>query len=1115
MKRRTNIHEADRTRDLVAARIAHGRRAFLAVSLVVLFGALGGGVSQASAAPASPHWKLRVISAPGVFSVGHELDKYVILLTNTGAATVPSSGELPVIVKEAVSPELRVTYIEGEDWAAREELVCSVEQGQCEDPLPIPADDTLQIVVLVKAEVTTGTAVSNVTVSGGGVEGVAQRTETPIGEGQAGFSIEDFGFEATGVDGLPELQAAAHPYEQTTSFELPSDSNEPSFEDNYRPAKNPRDVAVTLPDGFVGNPTAAPKCPVSALEHEEFRPVYSQNFEAVAPCPKGSRVGMVTLVAGRNGGQAIGTAVRNHAQLGITPLYNLVPEAGHPAEFGFSYFSKYAIVLYADLVHTGTGYRLRASVPGVPLINVTGVTVTLFGDPAARNEETGNSGAFLTNPARCSEEPSSAKLEMNSWEEPGGWLSKEEVSYPKVEGCELLKFTPEFQLRPDTERSDSPTGPEVDLRIPGAASSFSTLSSPPLRDATVTLPPGLSADASLADGLQACAATGPAGIDIPRGSAHPDEAGEGEAIGPGGLSHLTPGNCPAASQIATATLQTPLIDHPLQGAVYLGTPDCSPCTDKDTEEGKLIKLYIEIDDPATGVVVKLPGTVSADPSTGRLTASFKQNPQLPFEELKLDFKSGPRAPLATPPTCGHFTTTTDLVPFSAPQTPDATPQSGFDISEGPDGSACVNSEAQEPNKPSFEAGTQSPLAGSYSPFVLKLSREPGSQRLKAIDTTLPAGLTAKLAGVGECSEAQIAAAANRSGAAEKASPSCPPSTEVGTVNVGAGAGAPFYVQGHAYLAGPYRGAPLSLAIITPAVAGPFDLGTVVVRTALYVNPETAVVTAKSDPFPQILAGIPLDLRSVAVNLSRPSFTLNPTSCNPMAVTGNALSTLGQSAALSSPFQVGACNALAFKPKLSLRLKGSTHRTANPKLIVNLTARPGEANIARSVVKLPRSAFLDNAHIGTICTRVQFAAGQCPPASVYGRASATSPLLDEPLSGPVYLRSSEHKLPDLVVDLRGPDALPIEIVLAGRTDSVRGALRNSFEAAPDAPISAFHLELFGGKRGLIEMSDGFCAHPRAAVSFTAHNGKVSDSTPRVAGACPKQQPGAHTHRGARR
>jgi hypothetical protein len=364
--------------------------------------------------------------------------------------------------------------------------------------------------------------------------------------------------------------------------------------------------------------------------------------------------------------------------------------------------------------------------------------------------------------------------------------------------------------------------------------------------------------------------------------------------------------------------------------------------------------------------------------------------------------------------------------------------------------------------------------------------------------------------VGECSEAQLAAAAapSRSGTEEQAAPSCPASTEVGTVDVGAGAGpTPLYVTGHAYLAGPYKGAPLSLAIITPAVAGPFDLGTVVVRTALYVDPFTAQIHAVSDEIPHILEGIPLDVRSITLQMNRPNFTLNPTNCNELGFTGAATSLLGNVAPLAQRFQVGGCSALKFKPSLKLSLKGSTKRTGHPALKAVLTAKPGEANIHSAQVTLPHSAFLEQAHIRTICTNVQFNANQCPAGSIYGRARAITPLLDKPLEGNVYLRSSSHQLPDLVANLDGQ----IHVVLDGKVDSINARLRNTFEAVPDAPVSKFILEMQGGKKGLIVNSENLCspqAKTHAIVAFTGQNGKTYNTEPTVANSCKKKGKGKH-------
>jgi hypothetical protein len=387
--------------------------------------------------------------------------------------------------------------------------------------------------------------------------------------------------------------------------------------------------------------------------------------------------------------------------------------------------------------------------------------------------------------------------------------------------------------------------------------------------------------------------------------------------------------------------------------------------------------------------------------------------------------------------------------------------------------------------------------------VVELQRPDGSQRFSELSVSPPPGVLAKLAGTASCPDAALAAAPAKSGRAEQASPSCPPASELGNVVAAAGAGpAPFRAPGKAYLTGPYKGAPLSISIITPAVAGPFDLGTVVVRSAAHVDPATARVTVKSDPLPRILQGIPLDIRSATVSIDRPQFILNPTSCDPTAVAAQLFSTLGQGASLASRFQLAECGRLPFKPRLSLRLKGKTKRGGYQAVRAVLRPRPGDANISRTVVRFPKSAFVAQEHIRTICTRVQWAADACPPGSVYGKALAITPLLDYPLRGKVYLRSSDNELPDAIADLRGPAHQPIRVEVAIRNDSAKGALRNTVTAAPDAPVSYFRLELFGGKKGLIVNSRNLCKgkKQRAAVKLGAHNGRALSLRPVVRNSC---------------
>jgi hypothetical protein len=449
--------------------------------------------------------------------------------------------------------------------------------------------------------------------------------------------------------------------------------------------------------------------------------------------------------------------------------------------------------------------------------------------------------------------------------------------------------------------------------------------------------------------------------------------------------------------------------------------------------------------------------------------------------------------LRTPSVCGKYSTTSSMTPWSAPQSgPPATPHDDYAISAN-----CSQSEASEPNSPEFSAGTVAPIAGKYTPFLIHLRREDGSQGFASVTLTPPPGLLGKLAGIPYCPDAALAAAEAKPGNAEKASPSCPPASRIGTVHVAAGAGpAPYWTQGQAYLTGPYKGAPLGMAIVVPATAGPYDLGTVVSRVALHVDPESAQITATSDPIPHILAGIVLDVRQIEVSIDRDQFTRTGSSCDPMAIKGDLISLLGQSASLSVPYQLANCANLRFKPSLSFRLIGQSNRGGHPALRATLKMPEGSAGIAKASVALPHSEFLDQGHIGTVCTRVQYAAGsgggtQCPPASVYGHATAWSPLLDQPLSGPVFLRSSSHELPDLAVSLDGQ----IHVDLDGRVDSIKGGIRNTFEAVPDAPVSKFVLTLQGAKKGLLQNSTNICKGTHeATASFDAQNGAVADLSP---------------------
>jgi hypothetical protein len=486
-----------------------------------------------------------------------------------------------------------------------------------------------------------------------------------------------------------------------------------------------------------------------------------------------------------------------------------------------------------------------------------------------------------------------------------------------------------------------------------------------------------------------------------------------------------------------------------------------------------------------------------------VTTVFRDNPQLPFNHYKLHFFGGAHGVLITPPTCGTHTTRSTLTGWANPDQPVAR-QDSFQITQGANGAPCPAGEGARPFAPGFEAVSRNPQAGTLAPFALKISREDGEQELSRIDTTLPPGLVAKLAGIPYCPEAALASVPQTpgSGAGELARTSCPSASQIGILSAGSGAGPdPFYLNtGRVYLAGPYEGAPLSLAVVTPALAGPLDLGNVLVRVALRVDPETAQVHAISDSLPIWVHGLPLDLRRLVLAVDRPGFILNPTSCEAMQVPATITALQGAVANVSDRFQVGGCQNLPFKPKLSVKLKGKTKRTGHPALIAKLRAKPGEANIATTALTLPPSEFLAQSHIRTICTRVQFAAdggggAGCPKGSVYGHAVARTPLLDQPLEGPVYLRSNggERELPDLVAALDGQ----IHIDLVGYVDSVNGGLRTRFEGVPDAPVSSFVLKMKGGAKSLLENRTNICLKPhRATLAMAGHNGKVRSSRPRV-------------------
>ena len=904
------------------------------------------------------------------------------------------------------------------------------------------------------------------------------------------FGITAFSTKVADPLGADYTQAGGHPHSASGAFELSRRKNGEGSASQVEFLKN---IVTDLPPGFLGNPRAVPEL-CSGTD------VVAEDLYANPTCPRTSIVGFADLVLG---------IVKEGALSTGWPVYAIAPERGAPAQFVIYLNGVKTLISVTPRLRPSEGYAIRIESPALsknPTVFSVALTLCGYGvnvqegggdhklapqvtgckPPTQGGSDPANPIPLLTNQTECTLAPPVTTIATDSWESAGrvgpdgspdysdpNWHVAEALA-PEITGCEDVPFEPETDLTPSSKRADSPTGFDVTIEMPTEGlETPGEIAQSTLKKAVVTLPEGMAVNPSAADGLGAC---GSAQIKL----------GTNEPIA-----------CPDSSKVGTAKVTTPLLEETLEGGVYLAKQGDNPFK-------SLLALYLVVESKERGLLIKIPGKVEADPVTGQLVSTFDDNPQAPFSSLELSFNSGNRAPLLNPAKCGSYDIVSQLYPYSAPNDP-VTQTSTFRVTQGPSGGSCPNGSLN----PKLNAGIQNPLAGATSPFLVGLSREDGSQRIKGLEMSLPPGLTAYLKGVSTCSDSALASVSGAigTGQSEIDIPSCPASSQVGSVSVGAGGGTnPFYVHtGRAYLAGPYKGAPLSIAVIAPAVAGPFDLGSVVVRNAAYVDPVSTQIRVVSDPIPTILHGIPIDLRDVRVSVNRPNFTLAPTRCEPMVVGAKVSGEAGASRDLSNRFQVGACDRLGFKPKLSLRLKGGTKRGENPKLIAIVRAREGDANIAALSVRLPRSAFLDQAHIRTICTRVQWAADACPPGSVYGQIQVTTPLLDYPLQGNVYLRSSDNKLPDLVSDLRGPANQPIRVEFSGRTDSVKGALRNTFDFVPDAPFTTARLELFGGKRGLVVNSRDICAKTfRATVQMDAQNGRTHDTQPAVQNDCKKSK-----------
>jgi hypothetical protein len=927
----------------------------------------------------------------------------------------------------------------------------------------------------------------------------------------------------------PFTQAGAHPWALTTTVEFAHEPVSVESPGNI-PTQEPKDVVVSLPPGLLGDPMAVPRCSLT----DAF---------GLGECPAASQVG-VFRVRWFDGKQYLG------------PIVDVVPEKGQSAEFAFINEAKASADLTGHLVHTPAGYELTVTSNDVPTVQLYRVETTFWGVPSDPSHDpmrglecssalefgefTCNEGSggqhsgvppvpFLTLSTDCAAGPETATLRADSWEKPGTvneqkyeGFAEANATLPAVTGCGALAFHPEIALRPTTELADEPVGLDVNLKVP-LSEEPETNATPQLRNVLVTLPEGLSVNPGIVDGIQACNEFGKEGINI--------TGPESERTTATGELQLAPGHCPDASIVGSVEAITPLLSEPVRGHVFLARPGCggageSPCSEEDALDGNLYRLYLELGGEgelaSTGVHFKVEGRTEANPATGQLTTVFEGNPQTPFSELKIHLNEGVRAPLANPAVCGPATTTANFTPWSAPGvtpapeslfvagTPDATWTSFYNV----DG--CAN---PTPFQPGFTAGTVTPQAGQFSAFTLNLSRNDREQYVKGIQVHTPPGLLGMLSSVPLCAEP----AANEG--------KCLESAKIGTTRVATGAGShPFEIEGNVYLTGPYAGSPFGLSIVVHVVAGPFNLGTVVVRARIAVDPSNSTLTVTTDEtgphaVPQIVFGVPVRLKRITVDIDRPNFMFNPTNCEAQQIGASVSGSQDATASVSTPFAVGGCKSLGFKPIFKVSTSGRTSRADGASLDAKVSYPAGsfgnDANIARVKVDLPKQLPSRLTTLQKACPAATFEANpaSCPAASVVGSVRATTPLLPVGLSGPVYFVShGGEAFPNLIVVLQG-DGVRVDLV--GDTFiSKAGITSSTFKTVPDVPVETFELYLPEGRYSALAANGNLCKQQsklKMPTEFVAQNGIVLKQTTKIAvSGCPTSKPGkAHKASRARR
>jgi hypothetical protein len=958
---------------------------------------------------------------------------------------------------------------------------------------------------------------------GGATAPAVTGESSQVGTAPQAFGVSGFDMEAHTISGGHALEAGGHPWSFTTSIEFPWRVAPPNNEEEaYTPVENVKKITVELPVGLVGNMLATEHCTQAELREEA--------------CPPGSQVGAFAVAAAEIGTEFFGTGS------GASAVFNMSPEAGYPAELGITYASE-PVYLYASVVHSPVGERVRITTVGVPPLLGTGdIVLTLWGEPGAFNGSQ-KTDAFITSPSDCQGPPAKARMEAESWGQPGQVVEAETIVYQALSGCGELRsvFAPGLTLSPllglgGTTRADSPTGLEGIAVVP-QTTAFEEKAVPEVRDASVALPSGLSVSPAAAQGLVGCPERGPEGINlgtkrvgpggVDEGNPEATELGAGHSGGNGspyddGQYHTAPGHCPEASMIGSVEVLTPLLEDrcggagpacdgkspaPLQGHVYIAQPGCgrtglSVCTGADAEDGALFAGYVELS--GDGVLIKERAVVAVDQATGQMTLELRELPEFPFSQLRIRTQGGQRASFATPQACGSATTTAVFTPWSASGASEAFSPvpSSFVVDADGAGGACP---ASWPFNPGFTGGSVSTTAAGSTSFMTTLTRQDREQNVTGLSVTPPLGLLAMLSNVTPCPEPQAAAG------------ECPDSSLIGHDTAGAGSGSePFYVTGRVYLTGPYKGAPFGLDVVTPAVAGPFNLGNIVVRATINVNPSTAAVTITSDPIPQSRLGVPLRLKALNVTIDKEHFVLNPTNCSQQHVTGTATGDQGATAALSTPFAVTGCAGLGFSPVLKVSTPGKASKRNGAGLSVTFTATPGQANIQKVKVDVPKQLPSRFATLQKACTDTVFNANPagCPAASVVGSAVLHTPILKSAMTGPIYLVShGGAAFPDLVFVLQ---AEGITIVLDGNTSIKHGITSETFKALPDAPFTSFTATFPQGPHSILatylpaKAKYSLCGQKlNMPTSITGQNNAVITKTTKLTvTGCSKPKPKPH-------